>query len=134
MGGRLALQLLGALAVIAAALLDPFQAAIGVTGLVGVVLIDAGVHPALASGFLGIFWINGSGEYSRPGRGGGAAGAAAGVASFLGLASAAFGAAGAAAGAPAGAAAGAAAASAAHWALRKSFHFWAPSVPAALAA
>src|SRR3954463_5835246 len=48
-GGRLALQLLGALAVIAAALLDPFQAAIGVTGLVGVVLIDAGVHPALAS-------------------------------------------------------------------------------------
>src|SRR5712671_3438212 len=128
MGGRLALQLLGALAVIAAALLDPFQAAIGVTGLVGVVLIDAGVHPALASGFLGIFWINGSGEYSRPGRGG-----AAGVASFLGLASAAFGAAGAAAGAAA-AAAGAAAASAAHWALRKSFHFWAPSVPAALAA
>src|SRR5260370_20167438 len=71
MGGRLALQLLGALAVIAAALLDPLQAAIGVTGLVGIVLVDAGVHPGLASGFLGIFWINGSGEYSRPGRCGG---------------------------------------------------------------
>src|SRR5258708_30663914 len=74
MGGRLALQLLGALAVIAAALLDPFQAAIGVTGLVGIVLVDAGVHPGLASGFLGIFWINGSGEYSRPGRCGGGRG------------------------------------------------------------
>src|ERR1700737_383887 len=71
MGGRLTLQLLGALAVIAAALLDPLQAAIGVTGLVGIVLVDAGVHPGLASGFLGIFWINGSGEYSRPGRCGG---------------------------------------------------------------
>src|ERR1700704_3130475 len=63
----------------------------------------------------------------------GAAGAAAGVASFVGLASVAFGGGGGAAGAAA-AAAGAAAASAAHWALRKSFHFWAPSVPAALAA
>src|SRR6476661_7840055 len=52
----------------------------------------------------------------------GAAGAAAGAASFFALASAAFG------------AAGAAVASAPHWALRKSFHFWSPSVPAALAA
>src|SRR5450432_150490 len=58
-------------------------------------------------------------------------GAAAGAAA--GLASAAFGAAGAGAAAAAGAAAGAAA-SAAHWALRKSFHFWPLSVPAVLAA
>src|SRR5260370_13901701 len=57
MGGRLALQLLVALAVIAAALLDPFHAAIAVVGLVGVVLIDAGMHAALAGGFLGIFRI-----------------------------------------------------------------------------
>src|SRR5436309_6063328 len=57
-----ALQLLGALAVIAAALLDPFQAAIGVAGFVGVVLIDAGVHAGLARGLLGIFWIHRIGE------------------------------------------------------------------------
>src|SRR5262249_13659726 len=57
----------------------------------------------------------------------GAAGAAAGAASFL--ASFAAGAAGAGA---AGAAAGVA--SAPHWALRKSFHFWLPSVPSFLAA
>src|SRR5258705_12738477 len=66
----------------------------------------------------------------------GAAGAAAGAASFFALVSAAFGAAGAAVapGAAAGAAAGAAVASAPHWALRESFHFWSPSVPAAFAA
>src|ERR1700730_17511538 len=58
----------------------------------------------------------------------GAAGAAAGAASFF----ASFGAAGAGAGA--GMAAGAAAASAAHWALRKSFHFWPLRVPSVLAA
>src|SRR5580692_9864230 len=60
----------------------------------------------------------------------GAAGAAvgAGAASFFGLASAAFGSAGAAGAAAAGAAA------AAHWALRKSFHFWPFRVPASLAA
>src|SRR5258705_3488130 len=62
-----ALQLLGALAVIAAALLDPLQAAIGVGGLVGVVLIDAGVHPPFASAFLGIFRIDGGREHRRPG-------------------------------------------------------------------
>ncbi len=39
-----ALQLLVAFAVIAAALLDPLQAAIAVGGLVGVVLVDAGVQ------------------------------------------------------------------------------------------
>src|SRR5215831_3107605 len=65
----------------------------------------------------------------------GAAGAAAGAASFLAclvvslLAS--LGAAGAGAGA---AAVGAGVASAPHWALRKSFHFWPPSVPSFLAA
>src|ERR1700716_82011 len=58
-----ALQLLGALAVIAAALLDPFQPAIGITGLVGVVLVDAGVHAGFAGGFLGIFRVDGVGEY-----------------------------------------------------------------------
>src|ERR1700682_1859926 len=62
----------------------------------------------------------------------GIAGAAAGAASFL----ASFGAAGAGAAATGGGAAGAAAgvASAPHWALRKSFHFWPPRVPAVLAA
>src|SRR6267378_1891348 len=39
-----ALQLLGAFAVIAATLLNPFQAAIGIASLVGIVLIDAGMH------------------------------------------------------------------------------------------
>src|SRR5437016_3036327 len=62
----------------------------------------------------------------------GAAGAAAGAASFLACLVASFGAAGAAG---AGAAAvGAGVASAPHCALRKSFHFWPPRVPAALAA
>ena len=58
-GQARALQLLGAFAVIAAALLDPLQAAIGVGGLVGVVLVDAGVHARLAGGLLGIFRIDG---------------------------------------------------------------------------
>src|SRR6266478_961566 len=62
------------------------------------------------------------------GAGGGAAGAAT---SFFGLASAVGAGAAGAAGA---AAVGAGAASAAHWALRKSFHFWPPRVPASLAA
>src|SRR6202011_2031140 len=63
-----ALELLVAFAVIAAALLDPFQAAIGVGGLVGVVLIDAGVHPRLAGGLLGIFRIHGRREHRGAGR------------------------------------------------------------------
>src|SRR5436305_8793983 len=54
------------------------------------------------------------------------AGAAAGFGGAAGFASAAFGA--------AGAVAGAAAASPPHSALRKSFHFWPPSVPALCAA
>src|SRR3954462_14339542 len=44
----LALQPLVALAVIATALGDPFHAAIRVVGFVGIVLIDAGVHPGFA--------------------------------------------------------------------------------------
>src|SRR3954453_6611990 len=55
-----------------------------------------------------------------------AAGAAAGVAAAFGFASTAF--------AAAGAAAGVAAVSLPHSALRKSFHFWALSVPAVCAA
>src|SRR3981081_4452582 len=66
-GSGRALQLLGALAVIAAALLDPLQAAIAVAGLVGVVLVDAGVHPRLAFAFLGIFRIDRGREDRRPG-------------------------------------------------------------------
>ena len=54
-----ALQLLGAFAVVAAALLDPLQAAIGVAGLVGIVLVHARVHARLAGGLLGIFGIDG---------------------------------------------------------------------------
>src|SRR3954453_19547372 len=53
------LQLLVSFAVIAAALLDPLHAAIAVGGLVGVVLVDAGVQAALAGGLLGVFRIDG---------------------------------------------------------------------------
>ena len=77
---RRALQLLGAFAAVAAALLDPLQAASGVGGLVGVVLVDAGVHPRLAGGLLGIFRIDG-GRKHRGARG--AAGAAAARLSFF---------------------------------------------------
>src|ERR1700730_4297303 len=65
-----ALQLLVALAVIAAALLDPFQPAIGVGSLVGIVLIDASMHAALAGCLLGVFRLQGSGEPGRPCRSG----------------------------------------------------------------
>src|SRR4029079_10125250 len=53
-----AFQLLRAFAVIAAALLDPLQPAMGIGSLVGVVLIDTGVHAGLAGGLLGIFRIH----------------------------------------------------------------------------
>src|SRR4051794_28526795 len=56
--GRSALQPLIAFAVIAAALLDPLHAAVAICGLVGVVLIDAGVHASLARAFLGVFRID----------------------------------------------------------------------------
>src|SRR3954463_6136597 len=64
----LALQLLAALAVIAAAFLDPLQSAIAVTGFVGVVLVDAGVHSRLACGFLGVLRIDSRREYGGSGR------------------------------------------------------------------
>src|SRR5579872_380646 len=51
-------EALVAFAVVAAALLDPFQAAIGICRLVGIVLIEAAVHARLASAFLGVFLIN----------------------------------------------------------------------------
>src|SRR6202021_2543005 len=57
------LQPLVALAVIATALLDPFQTAIGIGFLVGFVLIDTGVHAGLAGAFVGIFRIHGRWEY-----------------------------------------------------------------------
>src|SRR6185312_10764385 len=47
-----ALELLVALAVIAASLLDPFQAAVAIAGLIGVVLIETGVHPSLPGALL----------------------------------------------------------------------------------
>src|ERR1051325_6439506 len=65
---RGALQLLAAFAVIAAALLDPLHAAIGIGGLVGVVLVDTGVHARLAFALLGIFRVDRGWEYCRPGR------------------------------------------------------------------
>src|SRR5437870_5453557 len=65
----------------------------------------------------------------------GPAGAAgAGAASFLACLVASLVASFGAAGAAGAAAVGAGVASAPHWALRKSFHFWPPSVPAVLAA
>src|SRR5260221_14540079 len=69
--GSLAFQLLVALAIIAAALLDPLQAAVTVGGLVGIVLIDAGMHPRLAGGFLAVFRIDGGREHRVAHRGGG---------------------------------------------------------------
>ena len=54
-----AFQPRGAFAVIAAAFLNPLQAAVRIGGLVGVVLIDAGVHACLARGLAGILWCDG---------------------------------------------------------------------------
>src|ERR1700733_2498685 len=62
-----ALQLRVALAVMAAALLDPFQAAIAGTGLVGVVLVETGFAARLAGGILRVFWIDHAGEYGVAG-------------------------------------------------------------------
>src|SRR4029077_10859619 len=60
-----ALQSLVAFAVIAAALLDPLHAAIAIGRLVGVVLVDAGMHARLAGGFLRVFRIDRRREYRR---------------------------------------------------------------------
>src|SRR5580704_14166494 len=62
-----ALQLGIALAVVAAALLDPMQAAIAATGLVGVVLIEAGVHPRPAGRLAGILRRYGGREHGGAG-------------------------------------------------------------------
>src|SRR5438270_2585165 len=57
-----ALQHLGALAVIAAALLQPFQPAIGVADFIGLVLIEAGFSPRPSRLLLGIFGIDSARE------------------------------------------------------------------------
>ena len=54
----LALQALIAFRIITAAFLDPLHAAVGIVGFVGVILIEAGVHAALAGAFTGIFRID----------------------------------------------------------------------------
>jgi hypothetical protein len=48
----LALELLVAFAVVTAAFLDPLQTAIRVGRLVGFVLVETGMHPCFAGGFL----------------------------------------------------------------------------------
>src|SRR5262245_45338915 len=68
-GACSALQALVALAVVAAALLNPFQIAVGVAGLVGVVLVKAGVHAGLALGLLRVFLTDRGREYGVAARG-----------------------------------------------------------------
>src|SRR5215471_18664956 len=63
-----AFQLLVALAVIAAAFLDPFQTAVGITRLVGVVLIEASVHAGLSRRLARIFRGHGRWEHGVSGR------------------------------------------------------------------
>src|SRR5262245_48214199 len=63
-----AFQLLIALAVVAAAFLDPFQTAVGIARLVGVVLIEARVHPGLPRRFARIFRGDGRGKHGISGR------------------------------------------------------------------
>jgi hypothetical protein len=58
----LTFQLLVAFAVIATALLDPLQTAIGIGRLVSIVLIEARVHPCFASGFVRVLWRHGRRE------------------------------------------------------------------------
>src|ERR1700760_1823634 len=65
-----ALQLLVAFAVIAAALLDPLQAAIAVAGLVSLVLVVAGLEPLLAGAQAGVFRIHRGGKHRVTDRGG----------------------------------------------------------------
>jgi hypothetical protein len=62
----LTFQLLVAFAVVATALLDPLQTAIGIGRLVGIVLIEASVHPCFASGFVRILWRHGRWEDCVP--------------------------------------------------------------------
>src|ERR1700732_1693108 len=58
-------QTLVALAPIAATLLDPFQAAIGIGCFVRLILIVAGFHARLTWLFIGIGWCNGGGKDGR---------------------------------------------------------------------
>src|SRR5260370_20190735 len=67
--GASALQPLVAFAVVAAALLNPVETAVGVRALVLVVLIEPRVHPRPAGGLLGIFGRHGSREYRFAGGG-----------------------------------------------------------------
>src|ERR1700720_4075802 len=64
-----ALQPLVALAVVAAALLNPVETAIAVAGLVLVVLIEARMHPRLAAGLGGILGRHGGWKYRLTGSG-----------------------------------------------------------------
>src|SRR5262249_4796194 len=63
-----AFQLLVALAVVAAAFLDPFQTAVGIGCLVGVVLSEAGVPGGLPRRFARIFRGDGRGKHGISGR------------------------------------------------------------------
>src|SRR5258708_19471717 len=67
--GASAFQPLVAFAVVAAALLNPVEAAVAVGALVLVVLIEARMHPRPGGGLLGIFGRHGSREYRFAGGG-----------------------------------------------------------------
>src|SRR5262245_24285707 len=59
-------QLFVTLAVIATALLDPFQAAIRIGGFIGIVVIEAGVHASFAGGFVRVLRRHGRWEDRVP--------------------------------------------------------------------
>src|SRR5215813_7377896 len=73
-----AFELLVALAVVAAAFLDPFQTAVGIGRLVGVVLIETGVHSGLSRRLARIFRGQGRWEHGISGRLGGCCGGGSG--------------------------------------------------------
>src|SRR5581483_8497374 len=64
-GSSRSFEALVAFAVVAAALLDPFQPAISIGRLVGIVLIEAAMHTRLAGAFLRIFGTDGDREDRR---------------------------------------------------------------------
>ena len=59
-------QLFVTLAVIATALLDPFQAAIRIGAFIGIVLVEAGVHTSFAGGFVRVLRGHGRWEDRLP--------------------------------------------------------------------
>src|SRR3569833_4068423 len=63
--GLAALQARIALTVVTAALLNPLQPAVGIGALVGIVLVDTGMHAALAGSFGDIFWSDRGGKNRR---------------------------------------------------------------------